>query len=60
MRALFTGSMEEQARKLMPTLATVVKGLHRMETIMPAVQALAVRHVQYGALPAHTRRWARR
>jgi len=52
-RSLFTGSMEEQARKLMLTLATVVKGLDRMDTIMPALQALAVRHVKYGALPEH-------
>lgn len=52
-RALFKGDMQEQARKLMLTLATVVKSLDRLETILPTVKALAVRHVAYGAKPEH-------
>jgi hemoglobin-like flavoprotein len=52
-RALFKGDMKEQGRKLMAMLATVVNGLTRLETIVPAAQQLAVRHVAYGARPEH-------
>ena len=52
-RPLFTGDMREQGRKLMAMLATVVNGLHRLDVIVPAAQALARRHVAYGAEPAH-------
>ena len=53
MRALFTGDMKEQGRKLMAMLATVVNGLTRLEQIVPAAQALAKRHVGYGAKVEH-------
>ncbi|MES2602393.1 MAG: globin family protein [Pseudomonadota bacterium] len=52
-RPMFTGDMAEQRRKLMAMLSTVVTGLSRLETILPAASALAVRHVSYGAHPAH-------
>lgn len=52
-RPLFKGDMPEQGRKLMAMLATVVNGLTRLDTIVPAAQKLAVRHVGYGALPEH-------
>ena len=52
-RPLFNGDMKEQGRKLMTMLATVVNGLHRLDMIVPAAQALARRHVAYGAEPAH-------
>jgi len=52
-RPLFKGDMQEQGRKLMAVLATVVNGLDRLDTIVPAAQALAKRHVAYGARPAH-------
>ena len=41
-------NMEEQGRKLMTMLATVVRGLDRLETILPAAEQLAIRHVDYG------------
>ena len=48
-RPLFgEANMEEQGRKLMPMLATVVRGLDKLETILPAAQQLALRHVDYG------------
>lgn len=50
---LFTGDMKEQGRKLMAMLATVVNGLNRLDTLVPAAQQLARRHVGYGALPEH-------
>jgi nitric oxide dioxygenase len=47
-RVLFTGDMKEQGVKLMAALAVVVAGLTAIETIVPTVQDLAVRHVGYG------------
>ncbi len=51
---LFKASdMKEQGRKLMGTLAVVVKGLDDLPTLMPAVEALARKHVGYGVSAAH-------
>jgi hemoglobin-like flavoprotein len=52
-RALFTGDLKAQGRKLMTTIATVVNGLDDLEAIAPAVCDLAKRHVAYGVRPAH-------
>jgi len=52
-RALFPDDMAEQRRKLMATLAVVVNSLGNLEAILPAVSALAKKHVDYGAKPAH-------
>ncbi len=52
-RPLFKGDMTEQRRKLMAMLGTVVAGLSKLDTILPAASALAKRHVAYGAQPAH-------
>jgi hemoglobin-like flavoprotein len=53
LRQLFTGDMTEQSRTLMRMLATVVNGLDRLDAIVPAVQALGVRHADYGVVDAH-------
>lgn len=51
---LFKASdMKEQGRKLMGTLAVVVKGLDDLPALMPAVEALARKHVGYGVNAAH-------
>ncbi len=52
-RPLFKGDMAEQGRKLMAMLGTVVGGLTRLDTIVPAAQRLAERHVAYGARLEH-------
>lgn len=52
-RALFTGDMAEQGRKLVMTLAVVVDALDRLDHIVPIVEDLAIRHVRYGVLDAH-------
>lgn len=52
-RSLFPNDMTEQRRKLMATLAVVVNGLDKLETILPAASALAKRHISYGAQPGH-------
>jgi hemoglobin-like flavoprotein len=53
LRALFKHDMQEQGRKLMTMIATAVGALDRIETIVPAVQDLARRHVHYGVRPEH-------
>ena len=51
-RALFTATdMAGQRRNLMQTLAVVVRGLDRRDTIVPAVEALGRRHSTYGVRP---------
>jgi nitric oxide dioxygenase len=52
-RAMFPDDMTEQRKKLMAALAIVVGGLTNLEAILPAASALAKRHVEYGAEPAH-------
>lgn len=52
-RPLFAGKdMAEQGRKLMATLGFVVAGLSKPETVLPAAEALAVRHTGYGVTEA--------
>src|SRR5262249_31756992 len=53
LRPLFHGNIRIQGRKLMAMLEYIVAGLHRPETIMPAVQELGRRHADYGVQEAH-------
>lgn len=48
LRALFKGDMTEQGRKLMAMLNLAVTSLTNLDAILPAVQDLGRRHVQYG------------
>lgn len=43
-----TSDMQDQGQKLMATLGVVVNGLRDLDMIVPAAQALAIRHVDYG------------
>jgi hemoglobin-like flavoprotein len=52
-RALFPDDLAEQRKKLMVTLAVVVRGLSDLPSILPAASALAKRHVGYGAVAEH-------
>src|SRR5246500_3803624 len=52
-KAMFPEDMTEQRRKLMATLAVVVRGLSDLPSILPAASALAKRHVDYGEKPEH-------
>lgn len=52
-RALFRHDMTDQGRKLFLTLATVVDALDALDRVLPVAEALAVRHVGYGALDRH-------
>ena len=53
LRRMFKGDMREQHKKLLGALALVVRSLHAPASILPAVTALAVKHVQYGVAPVH-------
>lgn len=48
LKPLFKGDMKEQGKKLMATLNLAVASLTKLEEILPAVQALGRRHVEYG------------
>ena len=48
LKSLFKGDMKEQGRKLMTMINTAVNGLDDLEAIVPAVQDLGKRHVDYG------------
>lgn len=52
-RPLFKGDLKEQGAKLMAALGIVVAGLTSIESIVPTVQELAVRHVDYGVEDWH-------
>lgn len=52
-KPLFKSDIGEQGRKLMTTLGVVVNGLKNLETVLPAAQALAVKHVGYGVRAEH-------
>jgi hemoglobin-like flavoprotein len=53
LRHMFRSPQEEQARKLAHVLTVVVKGLSKLEQILPAVQQLGRRHSSYGVRPEH-------
>jgi hemoglobin-like flavoprotein len=52
-RAMFKGDMKEQGRKLMAILNTAVNALTKLDSIVPAVQAMGKRHVDYGVKDEH-------
>jgi hemoglobin-like flavoprotein len=52
-RHLFKGDMQEQGRKLMQMIAVAVSGLSNLDTLVPAVEDLGRRHVEYGVRPEH-------
>lgn len=53
LRAMFKGDMIVQGQKLMSTLQLVVEGLNAPESILPAAQHLAVKHLEYGVEARH-------
>jgi len=48
LRKLFKNDMSEQGRKLMATLGVAVKSLTDLNGLVPVLQKLAERHVDYG------------
>lgn len=50
---MFKGDMTEQRRKLMQMLTAAVKGLDRLDQLVPVVEDLGRRHVGYGVADKH-------
>lgn len=53
LKPLFSSDMVEQGKKLMQMINSAVNGLSRLEEIVPSVEALGRRHVQYGVKEEH-------
>lgn len=52
-RRMFPHSMQEQYRKLLDMLNTIVARLDHLDELSADITAMAQRHVQYGVRPAH-------
>ena len=50
---LFTSDPSEQQKKLLNSLVLVVQNLRKPEKLVPALEQLGKRHVDYGTEPAH-------
>ena len=53
LQQMFKGDMAEQRRKLMQMLTAAVKGLPRLDRLVPVVEELGRRHAGYGVSDAH-------
>ena len=53
LKSLFRSDMTEQRKKLMQMLTAAVKGLDRLDQLVPVVQELGKRHVVYGVADRH-------
>ena len=53
LKPLFQDDMTEQGAKLMKMIGIAVRGLTRLDDIVPAVQQLGKRHVGYGVEDSH-------
>jgi hemoglobin-like flavoprotein len=53
LRRMFKADMAEQRRKLMQMLTAAVKGLQRLDQLVPVVEDLGRRHAGYGVADAH-------
>ena len=53
LRPTFRGDMAEQRKKLMQMITAAVKGLDRLEQLVPVVKDLGRRHAGYGVADSH-------
>jgi nitric oxide dioxygenase len=53
LRTMFPEDMTEQKKKLMQMIASAVRGLDDLESLVPVVRDLGVRHAGYGVEDAH-------
>ena len=53
LRRMFKADMAEQRKKLLQMLTAAVKGLDRLEQLVPVVQDLGRRHACYGVTDGH-------
>ena len=50
---MFRGDMTDQRKKLMQMITAAVKGLDRLDQLVPVVQDLGRRHAAYGVTDKH-------
>ena len=53
LKPLFKGDMKEQGEKLMKMLGMATNSLNDLDNLLPIVQSLGRRHVDYGVKEAH-------
>ena len=53
LRPMFAEDLTEQSKKLMHVLAVAANGLNHPEALVPVVQALGAKHVDYGVKAQH-------
>ncbi len=53
LKPMFKGDMTEQGAKLMRMIGIAVDGLTNLDSIVPAVENLGVRHIAYGVKDEH-------
>ena len=53
LRSMFRGDKAEQRKKLMQMITAAVKGLDRLDQLVPVVQNLGRRHAGYGVQDSH-------
>jgi hemoglobin-like flavoprotein len=53
LESMFTGNMLDQRRKLVVMLTAAVKGLPRLDRLIPVLQDLGRRHADYGVADSH-------
>lgn len=53
LKNLFNGDMKQQGDKLMSMITIAVKALKRLDDIVPAIQNMGRRHVNYNVEPQH-------
>jgi hemoglobin-like flavoprotein len=53
LKRMFRGDMAEQRRKLMQMLTAAVKGLQRLDRLVPVLEDLGRRHIGYGVTDQH-------
>ncbi|WP_372870085.1 globin family protein [Shewanella sp.] len=53
LRQLFKSDLHNQGRKLMAMLDAAVKGLNQPDKLVPVLEQLARRHIQYGVKTSH-------
>jgi hemoglobin-like flavoprotein len=51
LRRMFLSKMDEQYKKLMDMLSTIVARLDKLDELAPEIAAMAQRHVEYGVKP---------
>jgi len=53
LESMFTGNMVDQRRKFVVMLTAAVKGLPRLDRLIPVLQDLGRRHADYGVADSH-------